>query len=43
MLPLGVRVQEKLERLLDEHMQSIGECSTLKRPYKLNLTITHLL
>lgn len=25
MLPLGTRVQEKLERLLDEHMQSIGE------------------
>lgn len=24
MLPLGIRVQEKLERLLDEHMQSIG-------------------
>lgn len=24
MLPLGLRVQEKLERLIDKHMQSVG-------------------
>ena len=24
MLPLGLRVQEKIERLIDKHMQSLG-------------------
>jgi hypothetical protein len=39
MLPLGVRVQEKLERLLDEHMQSIGNAIIPKRFWRLILTI----
>jgi len=25
MLPLGLRVQDKLERLIDKHMRSVGE------------------
>lgn len=25
MLPLGLRVQEKLERLIDKYMRSVGE------------------
>jgi prolyl-tRNA synthetase len=29
MLPLGLRVQEKIERLLDEEMQSIGELNPI--------------
>lgn len=29
MLPLGLRVQSKVEKLLDKHMSSIGEASRL--------------
>jgi hypothetical protein len=29
MLPLGLRVQEKLERLIDKHMRSVGVYRTI--------------
>jgi hypothetical protein len=31
MLPMGQRIQEKLERLIDKHMQQIGLCGTPRR------------
>lgn len=31
MLPLGLRVQEKLERLIDKHMQSLGMFTSVHR------------
>lgn len=31
MLPLGLRVQEKLERLVDKHMRTLGEIFNLSK------------
>lgn len=38
MLPLGLRVQEKLERLIDKYMRSVGEKLCIIAMYVLSLT-----
>lgn len=39
MLPLGLRVQDKLERLIDRHMQSLGRCFNAQLLYEYPLTL----
>lgn len=41
LLPLGLRVQQKIEDLLDKHMRSIGSFKTLR--YQTQLTFHEVL